>query len=134
MTETSPLVLSALCLIGAMLVLLIILYAASIRIVPEHRRLRVYRLGRDIGEKGPGLVLLIPIVDRGVMIDVRDEAALAQSYAERYGGLGETQTYVDDREGAVVFEGKTWGARSRETLPPGTRVRVVRVLLEIERV
>ena len=134
MNDALPLAETLLCFIGMVCIMMAIMMAASIRIVPEYRRLRVYRLGRDIGKKGPGLVLLIPIVDRGVMIDVRDEAALAQSYVERYGGVGETQTYVDDREGAVVFEGKNWGARSRETLSPGTRVRVVRVLLEVERV
>lgn len=41
----------------------------SIRIVPPNKRLSIYRLGRHIGERGPGLVLLIPIIDRGVLID-----------------------------------------------------------------
>jgi regulator of protease activity HflC (stomatin/prohibitin superfamily) len=122
------------CLLGAIFVLTIIFITASIRIVPEYRRLQVYRLGRELGEKGPGLVLLIPFIDRGVLVDVRDEAAKAQVYQEHFGALGETRTYVDDKEGAVEFEGKTWSARSRESLPPGTRVRVARVILEVERV
>jgi membrane protein implicated in regulation of membrane protease activity len=122
------------CFFGTFVVLTALMMAASMRIVPEYRRLLVYRLGREIGEKGPGLVLLIPIIDRGVVVDVGDQAARAQAALERYGALGETQTYVDDREGAVTFEGRTWGARSRETLPPGTRVRVTRVILEVERV
>ncbi len=122
------------CFIGMIVLMIAIMMAGAIRIVPEYRRLLVYRLGREIGEKGPGLVLLIPLIDRGVLISVREDALRAQTLQERYGALGETQTYVDDREGAVEFEGKTWGARSRETLPPGTRVRVVRVLLEVEKV
>lgn len=49
-----------------------ILLALAIRIVPEYQRLVVFRLGRVIGAKGPGLVLLIPVVDRGVRVDLRE--------------------------------------------------------------
>jgi regulator of protease activity HflC (stomatin/prohibitin superfamily) len=48
------------------------LLVKAIRIVPEYRRIVVFRLGRVIGAKGPGLVLLIPIVDRGVIVDLRE--------------------------------------------------------------
>src|SRR5215471_4218857 len=44
----------------------------AIRIVPEYQRLVVFRLGRALGAKGPGLVLLIPFVDRGVVVDLRE--------------------------------------------------------------
>lgn len=44
----------------------------AVRIVPEYQRLVVFRLGRAIGARGPGLVLLIPIVDRGVRVDLRE--------------------------------------------------------------
>ena len=54
-------------------VLVIILLATSIRVVPEYQRLIVFRLGRCIGERGPGLVMLIPIVDRAVMVDLREQ-------------------------------------------------------------
>jgi regulator of protease activity HflC (stomatin/prohibitin superfamily) len=49
-----------LCLVIGLAVLLIIFLAAAIKIVPEYKRLVVFRLGRCIGQKGPGLVLLIP--------------------------------------------------------------------------
>lgn len=45
---------------------------ATIRVVAEYQRLVVFRLGRLIGGKGPGLVLLIPFVDRGVRVDLRE--------------------------------------------------------------
>jgi regulator of protease activity HflC (stomatin/prohibitin superfamily) len=45
----------------------------SIRIVREYQRLVVFRLGRCIGERGPGLVLLIPIADQAVRIDLREQ-------------------------------------------------------------
>lgn len=50
----------------------IIILAMAIRIVPEYRRLVVFRLGRCLGARGPGLILLIPYVDRGVMTDLRE--------------------------------------------------------------
>src|SRR5262249_12441689 len=42
------------------------------RVVPEYQRIVVFRLGRALGAKGPGLVLLIPFVDRGVVVDLRE--------------------------------------------------------------
>jgi regulator of protease activity HflC (stomatin/prohibitin superfamily) len=62
-----------LCLVGGAVVLAIILLASAIRVVPEYVRLVVFRLGRCIGSKGPGLVFLIPIVDRGVSVDLREQ-------------------------------------------------------------
>src|ERR671919_2363125 len=48
-----------------------ILAAMSIRILREYERAVVFRLGRLLGEKGPGLFLLIPGVDRMVRVDLR---------------------------------------------------------------
>ena len=44
---------------------------ASIRVLREYERAVVFRLGRLIGQKGPGIVLLIPVVDRMVRVDLR---------------------------------------------------------------
>ena len=63
----------ALCLVGGALVLAIIMLASAIRIVNEYARLVVFRLGRCIGSKGPGIVFLIPVVDRGVSVDLREQ-------------------------------------------------------------
>jgi regulator of protease activity HflC (stomatin/prohibitin superfamily) len=52
-------------------VIVLILVAAAIRILREYERAVVFRLGRLIGAKGPGLVLLIPLVDRMVRVDLR---------------------------------------------------------------
>lgn len=62
-----------LCLVGAVLLVAVVFLANSIRIVPEYRRLVVFRLGRCIGDKGPGIVVLIPIIDRAVMVDLREQ-------------------------------------------------------------
>ena len=62
----------------AILVFLVVLVAvgvamaaASVRILREYERAVVFRLGRLIGKKGPGVVFLIPVVDRMVRVDLR---------------------------------------------------------------
>lgn len=62
-----------LCFVGVAALLVFIFLANAIRIVPEYQRLVVFRLGRSIGPKGPGLVLLIPVIDRGVKVDLREQ-------------------------------------------------------------
>jgi len=65
--------LTLLCIFGAIIVALVVFFVNAIRIVPEYQRLVVFRLGRCIGEKGPGLIFLIPIVDRAVKVDLREQ-------------------------------------------------------------
>ena len=43
-----------------------------ISVVRQYERAVIFRLGRYIGTKGPGLVILIPFVDRGVRVDLRE--------------------------------------------------------------
>lgn len=61
------------CLVGTVLIVGFVFIANAIRIVPEYQRLVVFRLGRCVGPKGPGIVLLIPIVDRAVKVDLREQ-------------------------------------------------------------
>jgi regulator of protease activity HflC (stomatin/prohibitin superfamily) len=61
------------CLIGAVFIIGIVFLANAIRIVPEYQRLVVFRLGRCVGARGPGIVLLIPVVDRAVKVDLREQ-------------------------------------------------------------
>jgi len=49
----------------------LVLAGASVRILREYERAVVFRLGRVIDQKGPGLILLIPIVDRMVRVSLR---------------------------------------------------------------
>jgi regulator of protease activity HflC (stomatin/prohibitin superfamily) len=60
------------CLIGAVLLIILVFFYNAIKIVPEYQRLVVFRLGRCVGDKGPGVVLLIPILDRAVRVDLRE--------------------------------------------------------------
>lgn len=57
--------------IGTGVTFLIILLASAIRILREYERGVIFRLGRLIGAKGPGLIILIPIVDRMVKVSLR---------------------------------------------------------------
>ncbi len=57
--------------IATIVVIFIILLASAIRILREYERGVIFRLGRLIGAKGPGLIILIPIIDRMVKISLR---------------------------------------------------------------
>jgi regulator of protease activity HflC (stomatin/prohibitin superfamily) len=61
------------CIVGAVFLIALALIAAAIKIIPEYQRLVVFRLGRCVGAKGPGIVFLIPIVDRGTRVDLREQ-------------------------------------------------------------
>src|SRR5215469_15276358 len=55
----------------ALIVIGLILLPQMIRILREYERAVIFRLGKLLGAKGPGLILLIPIVDRMVKMDLR---------------------------------------------------------------
>ncbi len=54
-----------------LIVLGMVVIGNAIRVVREYDRLVVFRLGRLAGERGPGLVLLVPIIDRAVKVGLR---------------------------------------------------------------
>ncbi len=120
------------CIIGFSLVFFTLVVASAIRIVPENIRLSVFRLGHYIGDKGPGVVFLIPTIDRAIRVDVSDQMQRAQAQQQLWGVIGETQTPVHV-DGHVEVSGQVWSAISHEPLPAGTKVRVVKVILEVER-
>ena len=53
------------------LILVILFLTSAIRILKEYERGVIFRLGRVIGAKGPGLIILIPVVDRMVKVSLR---------------------------------------------------------------
>ncbi len=57
--------------IGIAIIFLIIVLVAAIKVVQEYERGVIFRLGRLQGAKGPGLFLIIPLVDRMVKVDLR---------------------------------------------------------------
>ena len=58
-------------IIGVVVFFGVILLATSIRVLREYERGVIFRLGRLIGQKGPGLIFLIPIIDKMVRVDLR---------------------------------------------------------------
>ena len=57
--------------VAILVVFLLIVAGSAVRILREYERGVIFRLGRLIAQKGPGLILLIPIVDRMVRVDLR---------------------------------------------------------------
>jgi regulator of protease activity HflC (stomatin/prohibitin superfamily) len=64
---------TVLCGVGAVFIIALVFLTQAIRIVPEYQRLVVFRLGRCIGSRGPGIIFLIPFVDRAVKADLREQ-------------------------------------------------------------
>jgi len=58
-------------LLVAGVIFLLFILASAIRILREYERGVVFRLGRFIGVKGPGLILLIPVIDKMVKVSLR---------------------------------------------------------------
>ena len=115
--------------LSILILVVFLLYVSSMRIVREDTRLTVYRLGRKIGDKGPGIVLLIPFVDKG---ELKPLGGIEKTPSTRLvGAVGETLTSVF-RDGSVLFSSGEWDAVSQTPIAPGRRVRVVRMILEVE--
>jgi regulator of protease activity HflC (stomatin/prohibitin superfamily) len=65
---------TALCVVGALVLAVFLILVNAIRVVPEYQRLVVFRLGRVLSApRGPGIVFLIPIIDRPVRVDLREQ-------------------------------------------------------------
>jgi regulator of protease activity HflC (stomatin/prohibitin superfamily) len=62
---------AALIAVVVVLAILLVVLFASVRVLREYERGVIFRLGRLIAQKGPGLILLIPFVDRMVKVDLR---------------------------------------------------------------
>ncbi|MCS7386119.1 MAG: SPFH domain-containing protein [archaeon GB-1867-005] len=69
-----PIVAELASLIFWLFVILVVIafIASAIRVVREYERVVVFRLGRCIGAKGPGIVFIVPFIDRPVKIDLRE--------------------------------------------------------------
>lgn len=57
--------------IGVIVFLVLVILSMAIKVVPEYERGVLFRLGRLVGQRGPGLFLIIPFVDRMVKVDLR---------------------------------------------------------------
>lgn len=67
-----PVGLGSIILMLIIVIILVAIIASAIRVVREYERAVIFRLGRCIGAKGPGVVFLIPFIDRPVIVDLRE--------------------------------------------------------------
>jgi membrane-bound ClpP family serine protease len=111
----------------------IILFIGSIRLVPEGKRLQLFRLGRYAGERGPGLVILIPIVEKGIIINVLDQMNKVKNQFDFSGITGKAITPVF-LQGSVLIDNEPWEAISKEPISAGEKIRIVGIKVEVERI
>jgi len=60
-------------IVGVVVLFLLIAFALSVKIVREYQRIVLFRLGRAIGLRGPGLVFVNPVTDRTSWVDLREQ-------------------------------------------------------------
>jgi len=58
-------------LVGIIVLGILMIFPMAIKIIPEYERGVLFRLGKLVGKRGPGLVIIIPFVDRMVRVDLR---------------------------------------------------------------
>jgi len=58
-------------IIGVIILAVLLILPMAIKIVPEYERGVLFRLGRLVGQRGPGLFLIIPFIDKMVKVDLR---------------------------------------------------------------
>ena len=75
-------------------VLAILFFVSSIRIIKEYERAAIFRLGKIVGVEGPGLLILIPIVDKAKVVDLNKRVPDWQ-------GLSKTE--LDERIKSLVL-------------------------------
>jgi regulator of protease activity HflC (stomatin/prohibitin superfamily) len=63
---------SAVLTLAVIAAIVLVILPSAVKIVREYQRLVVFRLGRCVGTRGPGFVLIIPIIDRVVWVDLRE--------------------------------------------------------------
>jgi len=58
---------------GIVAVVVLFVIARAVNVVREYQRIVLFRLGRCVGTRGPGLILIIPILDRKTWVDLREK-------------------------------------------------------------
>ena len=55
----------------AVILIIIVILVSAIKVIPEYERAVIFRLGRLVGNKGPGLVIIIPMIDKMIKVSLR---------------------------------------------------------------
>src|SRR5436853_792935 len=64
---------NGLIIFGILVLIVLVIFAKALKVVREYQRIVLFRLGRAIGLRGPGLVLILPGIDRAVWVDLREQ-------------------------------------------------------------
>lgn len=110
-------------ILGVAVVVILLVLFSSIRVVREYERLVVFRLGRLTGARGPGLIILLPYIERGLKVGLRTVVAnlATQETVTRDGVAVRVNAVlwykvndpvaaiinVENREGAVILAAET---------------------------
>lgn len=69
-----------------LLILVIMFLAAGLKIASEYQRLALFRLGRYLGLKGPGLIMIIPAIDKCFAFSIGDQGLLINDGTGKFKG------------------------------------------------
>jgi regulator of protease activity HflC (stomatin/prohibitin superfamily) len=110
-------------MLAFLVVLFLLVLSASVRVVREYERLVVFRLGRLVGARGPGLIVLIPYLEKGLKVGLRtvttnlatQETVTRDGVAVRVNAVLWYQVRdpvqaivsVENRDGAVILAAET---------------------------
>jgi regulator of protease activity HflC (stomatin/prohibitin superfamily) len=78
-------------------VLLILFFVSSIRILKENQRAAIMRLGKFVGVCGPGIIFLIPVVDKIKVVDLN-------KWIPQWQGLSETELVESVKAAALSHD------------------------------
>lgn len=85
------------------LVLVMMLVAFSLRVVPEQQRIAVFRFGRWAGLRGPGMVMVVPFIDRDCKIIIGSQGKLMSDGTGLFGAFRiPVKVSTDIAPGAVI--------------------------------
>ncbi len=77
----------------AILVLVIFFLSTALRVLNEYERGVIFRLGRVIAAKGPGLIILIPLIDKIVKVSLINNRVIC-GYCPISGNLGQSRIFT----------------------------------------
>ena len=95
------------------LVLVMIFFAFSMRVVGENQRIGLFRLGRYAGLKGPGMVFVVPYMDRECKVTIGDRGTMME---DKTGQFMEFRLPVDARRDIGAGSSITVVGFTKETI------------------
>jgi membrane-bound ClpP family serine protease len=92
-------------------IFVLIFLANSINVLQAYERVVVFRLGKFVGVKGPGVILIIPFIDKIMKF--------------KLGKIGNALSDIDPYKGKISLNGKELGAICEDKIKKGEEVKIV---------